>query len=117
MLRLRFLNVGDGDAIFVEEMAGPRRFRMLVDTGPADVAPAPGSQRITAAEYLKSMGVTWLDTLVITHLHTDHFGGLGAVMDTVDIGTVYSGFFPEGPGKAPGFQVHPRTYGMPESLE
>lgn len=100
MLRLRFLNVGDGDAIFVEEMAGPRRFRMLVDTGPADVAPAPGSQRITAAEYLKSMGVTWLDTLVITHLHTDHFGGLGAVMDTVDIGTVYSGFFPEGMGRA-----------------
>ena len=100
MLRLRFLNVGDGDAIFVEEMAGPRRFRMLVDTGPADVAPAPGSQRITAAEYLKSSGVTWLDTLVITHLHTDHFGGLGAVMDTVDIGTVYSGFFPEGMGRA-----------------
>ena len=100
MLRLRFLNVGDGDAIFVEEMAGPRRFRMLVDTGPADVAPAPGSQRITAAEYLKSMGVTWLDTLVITHLHTDHFGGLGAVMDTVDIGTVYSGFFPAGMGRA-----------------
>ena len=100
MLRLRFLNVGDGDAIFVEEMAGPRRFRMLVDTGPADVAPAPDSQRITAAEYLKSMGVTWLDTLVITHLHTDHFGGLGAVMDTVDIGTVYSGFFPVGMGRA-----------------
>ena len=100
MLRLRFLNVGDGDAIFVEEMAGPRCFRMLVDTGPADVAPAPGAQRITAAEYLKSMGVTWLDTLVITHLHTDHFGGLGAVMDTVDIGTVYSGFFPAGMGRA-----------------
>ena len=100
MLRLRFLNVGDGDAIFVEEMAGPRRFRMLVDTGPADVAPAPGAQRITAAEYLKSTGVTWLDTLVITHLHTDHFGGLGAVMDTVDIGTVYSGFFPAGMGRA-----------------
>lgn len=100
MLKLSFLNVGDGDAIFLEETVGPRRFRMLVDTGSADVAPAPGSQRLTAAEYLKSSGVTWLDALVITHLHTDHFGGLGAVMDTAQIGTVYSGFFPEGMGRA-----------------
>ena len=50
MLKLRFLNVGDGDAIFVEEMAGPRRFRMLVDTGSRDVSAAPGSCRVTAAE-------------------------------------------------------------------
>lgn len=99
MLKLSFLNVGDGDAIFVEELVGPRRFRMLVDTGPWDVSPAPGACRVTAAEYLKSAGVTWLDALVITHLHTDHFGGLRAVMDTVGIGTVYSGFFPEGTGR------------------
>ena len=58
MLKLSFLNVGDGDAIFVEEMAGPRRFRMLVDTGSRDVSAAPGSCRVTAAEYLQSQNVT-----------------------------------------------------------
>lgn len=96
MLELRFLNVGDGDAVYVEETAGPRRFRMLVDAGPEQVP--TGGSRITAAEFLKKRGVRYLDALIITHLHTDHFGGLRAVLDAVDIGRVYSGFFPESCG-------------------
>ena len=34
MLKLHFLNVGDGDAILLEDTAGEQPFRMLVDTGP-----------------------------------------------------------------------------------
>ena len=50
MLRLHFINVGDGDAILAEEGGDP--FRLLVDTGRRDVGEAPGSLRCTAADYL-----------------------------------------------------------------
>lgn len=101
MLELHFINVGDGDAVYVEQSDGVRTFRMLVDTGKEDVSAAPGSGRITAAEYLKNRGVRHLDALVITHLHLDHFGGLRAIMDSVEIGTLYTAFLPRGMGRAP----------------
>ena len=40
MLRIRFLNVGDGDAILIEELSAGRAFRMLVDAG-RQLTPAP----------------------------------------------------------------------------
>lgn len=94
MLRLHFINVGDGDAILVEELGEGRVFRMLVDAGREDVGEAPGSLRRTAAAYLKELGIAWLDALAVTHLHEDHFGGIAALMEDFSIGTVYSGFFP-----------------------
>ena len=54
MLELHFVNVGDGDAIYVEQSGGVRTFRMLVDTCKENVSAAPGSERITAADYLKN---------------------------------------------------------------
>ena len=57
MLRLHFINVGDGDAILVEELREGSAFRMLVDTGREDVGGEPGSLRRTAAEYLAELGI------------------------------------------------------------
>lgn len=94
MLRLHFINVGDGDAILVEELGAGRAFRMLVDAGREDVGEAPGSLRRTAAAYLAELGIHRLDALVATHLHEDHFGGIAALPEEMSIGTVYSGFFP-----------------------
>ena len=58
MLRLHFINVGDGDAILVEELREGSAFRMLVDTGREDVGGEPGSLRRTAAEYLAELNAS-----------------------------------------------------------
>lgn len=96
MLELHFLNVGDGDAILVEDTDD--EFRLLVDCGRKDVGSAPDSRRQTAAEHLRKRKIEHIDVLVVTHLHKDHFGGLKDILKKVSIGTVYSGFFPDDPG-------------------
>ena len=98
MLDLHFLNVGDGDAILIEDRTAGEPFRVLVDTGRAVLAPREGSLRLTARDHLRERGVSRIDVLVITHLHIDHFGGLRALLPEVEFGDVYAGFFPEHPG-------------------
>lgn len=86
MLQIRFLNVGDGDAILIEERAEGQAFRMLVDTGRAEM-PA-------CAEYLRRSNIARLDKLVITHLHADHIGGLTALLEHVKVTELISGYIP-----------------------
>lgn len=97
MLELHFINVGDGDAVLIEEQDGSHVFRMLVDTGRQDVEGSSDSLRCTAAEYLRGRGVSHIDVLVVTHLHTDHFGGLENLLPEITVDRVYSGFFPLDP--------------------
>lgn len=94
MLRLHFINVGDGDAALAEWEGPGGPWRLLVDAGRADVGTYPGSLRLTAAQYLRRRGIVRLDAVVVTHLHIDHFGGLAQLLDEVEVGGVASGFFP-----------------------
>ena len=99
MLNIHFINVADGDSILIEDREGDRVFRMMVDTGRKELACVPGSQRRRAIDYLREKKITHLDVLVVTHLHTDHSGGLGSLLPEITIDDVYSGFFPEGMGE------------------
>lgn len=86
MLRIRFWNVGDGDAILIEELSGGRVFRMLVDAG-CSISPL-------CADYLRRANISRIDRLVITHLHADHIGGLAALAQHCTIGELISGYIP-----------------------
>ena len=94
MLKLHFINVADGDSILVEALSGPRPFRLLVDTGLSRVEPVPGSLRGSCAGYLKRLGIRHIDVLVVTHLHLDHFGGIGELLRQASVDRVYTGYVP-----------------------
>ena len=102
MLTLDFINVGNGDAILVRELNhGAQRFAMLVDCGHDKLvrddhtAPLdPRSKRIFAADFLKKQGVTHMDLLLLTHLHRDHIGGLGRILEEVTIDRLLTAYLP-----------------------
>ena len=70
-LRLRFLDVGQGDAILITN--GGRT--VLVDTGPTD----------DIAPHLRRLGVDTIDLLIITH--TDLAPYVGASLDVMESDT------------------------------
>lgn len=92
MLRLDFINVGSGDAALIRV----NDYAALVDCGNVSVGEKrPGSERIMAADFLREEGVTRLDLVVLTHLHRDHIGGFGAVLEAVRVDEVWTNFLPD----------------------
>jgi competence protein ComEC len=75
-LVVTILDVGQGDAALVE---WPDGRAWLIDGGP------PGRDLLLA---LRRRGVTRLDTVVISHPHPDHIGGLDAVFAEMPVDTV-----------------------------
>ncbi len=53
---------------------------LMIDVGPEGDA---------AASCLREAGVTHLDVLVLSHAHSDHIGGLPAVLDEVSVGQAW----------------------------
>jgi len=68
-LRVRILDVGQGDAIVLDPA---RADPLLVDTGPPEAE---------VADQLVSSGVDDLAAVVVTHDESDHAGGLSDVLD------------------------------------
>lgn len=73
--RLSILDVGQGDAILVQEGAAA----VLIDTGPEGAV----------AEALEKSHVLHIDAVVLTHLHDDHTGGVKDLGSVAPVGTVY----------------------------
>lgn len=76
-LRVNFIDVGQGDSTLIEKDG----HFMLIDAGERD-------QGQKVISYLKKRGVEKLDYVIGTHPHSDHIGGLEAVIREFDIGKV-----------------------------
>ena len=72
---IRVLEVGQGDAILIQDPSGAAA---LVDSGPAGDQPA-------AVAALARFGVHHLDALVLTHGQADHAGGASAVLRAMGV--------------------------------
>lgn len=94
-LVMHFIDVGQGDAIWIETPDdgdygnGEREgFDILIDSGPIAFGgggPATGEALI---DYLSSHGKppgTPIDFFILTHAHADHYGGAVELMDQYDV--------------------------------
>lgn len=79
ILKVHFIDVGQGDAILIQTPAGQN---MLVDAGENDC----GS---LVVNYLISQGVKDLDIVVGTHPHSDHIGGLDTVINRLPVKNIF----------------------------
>ena len=70
-LRVDFLAVGHGDAIFVTSPVGKT---VLIDGGLAEAGPS-------VAEAVRARTAAPIDLVMLTHRHADHLGGLATVID------------------------------------
>ena len=82
MLRVTFLDVGQGDAALVELPDGPR---LLVDGGPGGARRFDVGERVLAP-FLWNRPLAHLDAIALSHWDTDHSGGLAAVLRRFRVG-------------------------------
>jgi len=115
-LEMTFLYVGHGDATLIRS----GDWTLLVDTGPRGQWSDAAQTHILPALFVK--GISRLDMVVITHPHSDHFGGLESLMQAIEIGEIRVSTF-EGDddychvldkAKARGIPV--RTFCYPDSI-
>ena len=84
---MTFLDVGQGDCIWIESAAGEH---FLIDGGSTSER---GVGQYTIVPYLKYMGVSKLDVVFLTHLDRDHISGVlemleGSAGDGIGIGRI-----------------------------
>ncbi len=82
-LKVTFLDVGQGDAIFVEF---PNGKNMLVDAGPKSFTADAGRRFIIPL--LNSKGIKRIDALVVSHPDADHLGGVPTIFRNIEVGEV-----------------------------
>lgn len=76
-VNVKFFDVGQGDCTLITANGK----HILIDAGEND-------QADRVVKYLKKAGVKRIDVLIGTHPHSDHIGGLDAVVEQFEIGKV-----------------------------
>ncbi|MBI5019842.1 MAG: DNA internalization-related competence protein ComEC/Rec2 [Ignavibacteriales bacterium] len=83
-LRVTFLDVGQGDAIYIEY---PEGSNMLIDAGPRTFNIDAANRFILPL--LKYRQVQKIDRLVITHPDADHLGGVPSLLRQIPVSQIY----------------------------
>lgn len=78
VLKVVFLDVGQGDAIFIE---APNGKQMLIDGG-------PDASVLSRLSSVMPFGDRFIDLILITHADMDHIGGLYPVLENYKIGRI-----------------------------
>jgi len=78
-LRVHYLDVGQSDCALAEFS---RDFTMLIDTSDAEHAS-------DVCDYVKALGYTEIDVIVISHAHADHIGGASSIIEEFEVGMIY----------------------------
>ena len=77
-LKVYFLDVGQGDS----EIVRYGDSTMLIDAG-------TNASTNTLLSDIRGLGIKRFDVVIGTHPHEDHIGGMDAIINTFDIGTIY----------------------------
>lgn len=84
-LYIKYLNVGNADCAFIKLPSGETA---LIDTG--DIATQDKLVEFLKNQDLKEKnGKGIIDYVILTHAHSDHIGGLAAVLDNFKVKNVY----------------------------
>ncbi|HOU17130.1 MAG TPA: DNA internalization-related competence protein ComEC/Rec2 [Candidatus Marinimicrobia bacterium] len=106
VLQVTFLDVGQGDAIFLEF---PNRETMLIDTGDRTFRRDYGE--LTIAPFLKRKGFQRIDYLALSHPHNDHIGGAPYLMRNFQIGEIWE------PDISASSQIYREIHTLADSLQ
>jgi beta-lactamase superfamily II metal-dependent hydrolase len=83
-LTVHFIDVGQGDSELIT-IGGKT---MLIDAGEVEYGE-------TVVSYIQNLGITKLDYIIATHPHSDHIGGLPAVIENFELGRVITPKLPD----------------------
>lgn len=78
-MQVHFIDVGQGDSCFIEFSDGTN---MLIDAGIQ-------SASSNVVSYVQELGYEKIDTVIATHPHADHIGGLPSVFDAFEVAQIY----------------------------
>ena len=92
LLRVTFVDVGQGDCELIQTPGGKV---ILIDSGSGGIGwnPFDAGTKIVVP-FLKKMGIKKIDYAVMTHPHSDHIGGLRAVVNKFEVGLLVDNGFP-----------------------
>ncbi|MBN1998949.1 MBL fold metallo-hydrolase [candidate division KSB1 bacterium] len=80
-INVYFFNVGDGESILIEFISETTEY-VIIDSNLTSIN---GEKINPVYNFLQGKKVTSISTLVITHLHQDHYNGIEKILKTFDI--------------------------------
>jgi competence protein ComEC len=84
-MQVHFINVGYGEAILIIR----NDFTILVDGGTNRTEEYNNPGCIRVSDYLKKIGVSRVDLIIVTHIHDDHIGGIPEVVKSFPVSRIW----------------------------